>query len=237
MPKISFRTSAGEISVGDCLLSSYSTIDLRRRAAGTLLANLPAGTFDLASRPARGDHNLNPDTDLRGQMTRTEVRPAAVLIPVIDRGAEATVLFTQRTDNLPNHAGQISFPGGKIEQTDSSPRETALRETEEEVGLSSGLVETLGFLDVYQTGTGFRIAPVLGLVSAEFTLKPDPTEVADVFEVPLRFLMNLENHHKHSLIWRGRNRHYYAIPFGERYIWGATAGIVRMLFDRLYCEC
>lgn len=215
----------------------YSVSDLRRRAAGVLMPDVPDGILESDRQTVRGDHDLNPELDPRAGTDQTEIRPAAVLIPIIGRGSEATVLFTQRTDHLPNHGGQISFPGGKIEQDDVGPRAAALRETEEEIGLSAGLVETLGFLDIYQTGTGFRIAPVLGVVSPGFALKPDPAEVADIFEVPLRFLMNLENHHKHSLVWRGRNRLYYAIPYGDRYIWGATAGIIRLLFERLYREC
>jgi len=229
-------TSPGETSARENNLSPYSASDLRRRAAGTLLPDVPDGIFEPDQRSSRGDHELNPETGVDGVRDQI-VRPAAVLIPVVDREPEATVLFTQRTDHLPNHAGQISFPGGKIEESDAGPRAAALRETEEEIGLASSLISPLGFLDIYQTGTGFRIAPMLGIVSAGFTLQPDPTEVADVFEVPLRFLMTVENHHKHSLFWRGRDRLYYAIPYGDRYIWGATAGIIRVLFERLYRKC
>ena len=131
-------------------------------------------------------------------------------------------------------AGQWEFPGGKVEATDIDTVHTALREAEEEIGLSRALVEPLGFLDGYRTGTGFLVTPVVALVKPDFVLALDANEVASTFEVPLAFLMDEVNHKRHSRPWRGRERHYYAMPFGERYIWGATAGMLKNLHERLY---
>ncbi len=179
----------------------------------------------------RGDWDLNPEM-LADFEVMPPARPAAVLVPVVVRD-ELTVLLTQRTDQLATHAGQIAFPGGKVESTDASHMEAALREAEEEIGLDRGFVEPLGYLDSYRTGTGFLVAPVVALVRPHFTLTIDSGEVADAFEVPLGFLLDARNHQKHSREWRGRERHYYAMPYGERYIWGATAGMIRNLYDRL----
>lgn len=159
--------------------------------------------------------------------------PAAVLFPIVDRQENYTVLLTQRTAHLRDHAGQISFPGGRVEAEDVSPVHTALRETEEEVGLASDRVEILGFLPEYRTGTGFRVTPVVGLVHPPFELKPDPFEVAEVFEVPLNFLLDPANHQQHSMHYRGAMRQYFAMPYGDYFIWGATAGMIRSLSERL----
>ena len=179
----------------------------------------------------RGDWDLNPEM-LADFEVMPPARPAAVLVPVVMR-AELTVLLTQRTEQLATHAGQIAFPGGKVEKADASHTEAALREAEEEIGLDRGFVEPLGYLDSYRTGTGFLVAPVVALVRPEFTLALDAGEVSDAFEVPLDFLLDERNHQKHSREWRGRERHYYAMPYGERYIWGATAGMIRNMHDRL----
>jgi 8-oxo-dGTP pyrophosphatase MutT (NUDIX family) len=136
------------------------------------------------------------------------------------------VLLTQRTAHLREHAGQISFPGGRVEPEDASPAHTALRETEEEIGLASAHIEIVGYLPEYRTNTGFRVMPVVGLVRPPFALRPDPSEVAEVFEVPLAFLMDPANHQQHSVHYRGKLRHYYAMPYGDYFIWGATAGII-----------
>jgi len=162
-------------------------------------------------------------------------RPAAVLVPVLAR-PEVTLLFTQRTDHLPAHAGQIAFPGGKAEPFDADPLATALREANEEVGLDAALVEPLGVLDPYLTGTGYNITPVIALVDPAARLTPDANEVADTFEVPLAFLMEPGNYQRHVRTVRGRERHYHAIPFGPRFIWGATAGILYAMRRRLFAS-
>ncbi|XUY26026.1 NUDIX hydrolase [Agrobacterium sp. rho-8.1] len=179
-----------------------------------------------------GDHILNPGVRLTGEGIR--LKDAAVLVPVVDYGDEARVIFTQRTATLRKHSGQISFPGGGIDQEDRSPEDAALRETEEEIGLSRSFVETVGRLPDYISGTGFRIKPILATVRPGFELTLNPTEVDDVFEVPLSFLMNPDNHTRGSRIFQGRERFFYEMPYGERYIWGITAGIVRSIYERFY---
>jgi 8-oxo-dGTP pyrophosphatase MutT (NUDIX family) len=179
----------------------------------------------------RGDHDADPV--LKAMAAVRPIKPAAVLIPVIDRD-EPMVLLTQRTAHLPQHAGQIAFPGGKIDATDASPLAAALREADEEVGLAANAVEPIGYLDVYMTTLGYRIVPVVARVQPPFTLTLNPGEVEDAFEVPLSFLMEVANHQTHSREWQGMMRTYYAIPFGERYIWGVTAGIFRNLQQRVY---
>lgn len=159
--------------------------------------------------------------------------PAAVLFPIVLREGGHTVLLTQRTAHLRDHAGQISFPGGRVEAEDVSPSHTALRETEEEIGLPRERIEIVGFLPEYRTGTGFRVTPVVALVQPPFALQPDPFEVAEVFEVPLAFLLDPANHQRHSLHYRGALRNYFAMPYGEYFIWGATAGMIRSLSERL----
>jgi 8-oxo-dGTP pyrophosphatase MutT (NUDIX family) len=161
------------------------------------------------------------------------IRPAAVLVPIVER-EQPSVLLTQRTAHLKDHAGQISFPGGKIEVADASPAAAALREAHEEVGLESRFVKPVGYLDLYMTTFGFRIVPVLARVAPGFALTLNPAEVDDVFEVPLAFLMTSANYQLHSRPWQGLTRTYYAVPFGQRYIWGATAGILRNLWERIY---
>ncbi len=162
-------------------------------------------------------------------------RPAAVLVPVVDR-AEPTVILTLRTADLASHAGQIAFPGGKIDPGDRSPLGAALREAEEEIGLAPALVEPLGYLDLYLTFSGFRILPTVARVAPAYALNLNKSEVAEAFEVPLAFLMGPQNHQRHSRDWKGIIRHYYAIPYQDRYIWGVTAGILRNLYERLYGE-
>ncbi|MBS1144600.1 MAG: hydrolase [Proteobacteria bacterium] len=159
--------------------------------------------------------------------------PAAVLFPIVLRDDGHTVLLTQRTAHLRDHAGQISFPGGRVEAEDLSPSHTALRETEEEIGLSRERIDILGFLPEYRTGTGFRVTPVVALVQPPFDLQPDPFEVAEVFEVPLAFLLDPANHQQHALHYRGALRQYFAMPYGDYFIWGATAGMIRSLSERL----
>jgi len=160
--------------------------------------------------------------------------PAAVLIPIVLRDDGLTVLFTQRTDHLHDHAGQVSFPGGRYEADDGSPVMTALRETEEEIGLPRSCVEVLGLLPEYCTGTGFCVTPVVGLVTPPFALRLDEFEVASVFETPLEFLLDPGNHQRHSSEIRGKLRHYYAMPYEGYYIWGATAGMVVSFHRHLF---
>ena len=176
----------------------------------------------------RGDHALNP-----GLEPMAPLKPAAVLVPLIDRRDGLTVLFTQRTAHLAHHAGQVSFPGGHIERDDSGPVATALRETEEEVGIPRDRVDVLGFLDAYVTRTGFVVTPVVGRVQPPFTVNADPHEVAEVFEVPLRFLMDPANHRKCSAEFEGVSRHFYAMPYGDYFIWGAPAGMLINLYEFL----
>lgn len=161
-----------------------------------------------------------------------QAKPAAVLIPVVARSAP-TVLLTQRAVNLSSHAGQIAFPGGKIDAADASPLAAALREAEEEIGLDRALIQPLGYLQPFLTRTGYSIVPVVSLVRPEFSLTLNPGEVTEVFEVPLSFLMDPANHQRQSREWQGRRRYFYAMPFGDRYIWGITAGILRNLWERL----
>ncbi|HET8728597.1 MAG TPA: CoA pyrophosphatase [Alphaproteobacteria bacterium] len=172
-------------------------------------------------RKIRGDHDLNP-----GLRPPAELRPAAVLVPLVEREDGLQILLTRRTDHLAAHAGQISFPGGRVEPDDEDEKAAALRETEEEIGLPPERVEVIGRLDTYITRTGFQIVPFVGLIRPPFTVRPDPHEVADVFEVPLDFILHPENPQRHSRMFQGSERFYYAFPYHERYIWGATAGIL-----------
>ncbi|GLT21303.1 coenzyme A pyrophosphatase [Zoogloea oryzae] len=158
------------------------------------------------------------------------LRPAAVLVPIVLREPEPTLLLTRRTDHLHHHPGQVSFPGGRVEAQDTSPIETALRETEEEISLARHHVELLGCLPQYRTGTGFDVTPVVGLVTPPFELSPDAFEVAEVFEVPLSFLLDEANHQLHRVEVRGKLREYYAMPYGDYFIWGATAGMIVSLY-------
>ncbi len=208
---------------------AFSAADFRRRVLED-----GEGVAEREDREARdiGDHILNPSVRLSGDGIR--LKDAAVLVPVIDDGDDARVIFTQRTKTLRNHSGQISFPGGGIDAQDRSPEEAALRETEEEIGMSRRFIETVGRMPDYISGTGFRIKPVLAVVRPGFTLTPNPAEVDEVFEVPLSFLMNPANHSRGSRMFQGRERFFYEMPYGERYIWGITAGIVRSIYERFY---
>ena len=157
---------------------------------------------------------------------RQNLVAASVLFPIVLHEQGPTVLLTQRTDQLRDHPGQISFPGGRVEPGDLSAVDTALREAYEEIGLSPRYVEVIGFLPEYLTATGYRITPVVAFLTPPFSLRADPSEVAEVFEVPLAFLMNPANHERHSREYQGRTRHFFAMPYGRHYIWGATAGII-----------
>lgn len=205
---------------------SYSAADFRHRALNQIGAPIEHAWRD------HGDHILNPATLL--EVEGLKLKDAAVLVPVVDDPDGAKVILTQRTAKLRKHSGQIAFPGGGIDEGDLSPEVAALREAEEEIGLDPSFVETVGRLPQYLSGTGFRIVPVLSVVRRGFVIKPNPDEVDAVFEVPLSFLMDPDNHQRDSRTWQGIVRHFYVMPYGERHIWGITAGIIRTLYERLY---
>ncbi len=207
--------------------------DYRTEITSRIDATAPSIDRILEPEPlnARGDHDLNPD-DWVDPADRPDLRLAAVLVPIIIHETGPTVLLTRRADHLDSHSGQVAFPGGKVGPGET-PVEAALREAEEEVGLDRKFVDVAGFIDPYETGTGFRILPVISFVTPGFSLVADPGEVAEIFEVPLSFLLNTDNHEQHSVFWRGKRRAYYAMPYQGHYIWGATAGMIRNLHDRV----
>jgi len=173
---------------------------------------------------------LGSDFALNGVTAVPETwRPASVLVPLVDRASGVTVLLTQRTEDMPSHAGQVAFPGGRRQADDADAIATALRETEEEVGLTREFTDVIGAIDLYRTGTGYEITPVVGIVRPGFTIRADPREVADVFEVPLAHFLDEANHRIDSRMAQGRARRFYAMPYGERYIWGAPAGMLEHL--------
>lgn len=179
-----------------------------------------------------GDYHLNPDVteDLRAMA----LHDAAVLVPVVDRPGQLSVLLTQRTMNLRTHSGQIAFPGGRIDPDDGTAEIAAIRECGEETGIGPEHIEIVGRLPDYIAGSGFRISPVLSVVSPGFEIRPNPSEVDAVFEVPLSFLMDETNHGRGSRVVSGRMRSYFEMPYGDWYIWGVTAGIIRLMYERLY---
>jgi 8-oxo-dGTP pyrophosphatase MutT (NUDIX family) len=209
----------------------YSAEDFRARARARLSLDLPANALDPLTAPTRGDFALNtpgPDKE-----TIRAARPAAVLAPIVARPEGATVLLTQRAAALRQHSGQVAFPGGKIDPNEA-PLAAALREAKEEIGLEERYIEPVGWLDPYLTGTGFLILTMTAIVEPGFALSINPLEVEDVFETPLSFLMNTANHQRQSREWQGRLRHFYVMPYENRNIWGATAGLLRNLYERLY---
>ena len=211
-------------------MTDYNQDWFRKHAVPRLHDDIPVEATEPGLPALRSDEDLNRSTGLK---TLEKVRAAAVLVALLERDGELHVLLTQRSDALPTHAGQIAFPGGKIDKQDAGPVECALRETYEETGVSPEFVEPTGFLDVYETGTGFRIVPVVGLLRPGFTLVPEPGEVTEIFDIPLAHFMEPANHLRHSRMWQGRRRQYYAMPYGDRYVWGATAGMMRNLHDRV----
>jgi 8-oxo-dGTP pyrophosphatase MutT (NUDIX family) len=210
--------------------AAISSTEFFARSRARLRFEVPPGLIDPNIIPKSGDHGTDRMLEIIAR--EQPVRPAAVLIPVVDH-PQPTVLLTQRSAHLNDHAGQIAFPGGKIDATDGSPLDAALREAEEEVGLKREFIEPIGYLDLYATGFGFRILPTVARVKPGFKLNINRGEVDDAFEVPLAFLMDPANHQLHSKEFRGMERLYYAMPFAERYIWGATAGILRVLYERI----
>lgn len=203
------------------------------RLRDRLSAGPSAHLFDVQTETVRLASELERDPRFRAEIgVHERYRAAAVLVPIVLR-AEPFVLLTKRTEHLPNHAGQIAFPGGKVEPEDADAVDAALREAEEEIGLSRRHVSPLGFLDSMRTHTGFHIDPIVAVVTPGFDLRLDEREVADAFEVPLAFLMDQANHRRSSRVRNGVERFYYAMPFGERYIWGVTAAILRNLSMRL----
>jgi 8-oxo-dGTP pyrophosphatase MutT (NUDIX family) len=205
---------------------AFSLEDFLVRAKARLTLEQPAETV-----PVGGDLMIDLPSEAA---SLASLRPAAVLLPVVARHGEAHMLLTQRAERLRQHSGQIAFPGGGVDAADASPIETALREAEEEIGLSRKHVAPLGYLDPYATTTGYRIFPVVAVVEPPFELSLNPAEVVEAFEVPLGFLMRASNHQRLQRAWQGRIRQYYAMPYGDRYIWGVTAGILRNLYERLY---
>jgi len=175
-----------------------------------------------------GDHDLNAMPRASAPLT-----PAAVLVPLVARPRGLQVLLTQRTDHLYDHAGQVSFPGGRREESDAGSVQTALRETREEIGLAEDFIEVVGLLDDYETGTGFRVTPVVSFVSEGFTLALDSFEVAETFEVPLDYLFDPANQQMRSRDFKGRRRRYYVFEYRDRVVWGATAGMLMNLYRRV----
>lgn len=211
---------------------AVDTVAIARRAAAleTLRPHLLHEPPLLPLKATRGDFDLNPD--LKPPEPRV-LSPAAVLVPIIQR-KEPTILLTQRTENLARHAGQVAFPGGRAEANDVSLVQTALRETQEETGIEPTFVTVAGFLEAFETGTGYAILPVVGLLAEGFSLAPQATEVAHVFEVPLAFLIDPKNRQRQSREFQGRTRTFYAFNYGSHYIWGATAAMLVNFGERLH---
>ena len=206
-------------------MSRIAEADFRALAARRLHAAAPP-------HHSFSDDDLNPTA--RMILDNEEPKPAAVLVPLVPREDGLHLLLTERQPHLRRHAGQIAFPGGRIDDTDTDAVAAALRETQEETGISPSFVEPVGFLDTYLTSTNYRVLPVVAFVRPGFSVMPQEAEVKDVFEVPLAFLMDPANHELHSRDWQGHTRYYYAMPWQGRYIWGATAGMIRNLYRLMY---
>jgi 8-oxo-dGTP pyrophosphatase MutT (NUDIX family) len=224
------------------VLSDFSVKDFSGRARlrgldlgmASWMAGQPVSYGIDAGRRLDTDGNAHENLRLEHLMPADSWKMASVLVPVVAREPEVTVLLTVRTSHLNAHSGQIAFPGGKVEEGDATPVETALREAEEEVGIPRAQVTPISLLDLHNTGTGFRIIPVIALVDPAIEPVPHPGEVAEIFEVPLSFLMQKENQKLQLRDWRGLKVLFYAIQYEQRYIWGATAAILHNLYKRLY---
>ncbi len=179
-----------------------------------------------------GDHVLNPG--FYRKVAERALKPAAVLVPVVERADGLHMIFTKRTQKLKSHSGQISFPGGRIDSTDATPMAAALRETWEEIGVRQGDIEVLGQMPDYHTGSGYHISSIVGLVNSQAAFEANPDEVDYIFEVPLAFLMEPSNHRLGSRVFENVERYYYEMPWKEHFIWGVTAGIVRVFYDRVF---
>ncbi len=179
-----------------------------------------------------GDHILNPD--VHDALVNSTLKAAAVLMPIVERQNGLSVVFTKRTERLKSHSGQVSFPGGKIDESDESALFAALRETEEEIGVGADAIEILGRLPDYYTGSGYHISPVVGMMDAKVECIANPHEDEHIFEVPLDFLMNPDNHHINSRVFENIERYYYVMPWGKHHVWGVTAGIVRMFYNQVF---
>jgi 8-oxo-dGTP pyrophosphatase MutT (NUDIX family) len=208
----------------------FDSAEFFARARARLRFDIPPGLTDASIVPPSGDQGTDRMLEIIAR--EQPIRPAAVLIAVVDH-PQPTVLLTQRAAHLHDHAGQISFPGGKIDPQDASPLDAALREAWEEIGLAREFIDPIGYLDLYGTGFGFRILPTLARIRPGFSLRISEDEVDDAFEVPLAFLMDAANHQVHNKEFRGIMRSYYAMPFEQHYIWGATAGMLRVLYERI----
>lgn len=195
-------------------------------------ARFGADRGETSAQARWSDYDLNPHA-LGARPKARKLREAAVLVPLVERPDALTLLLTQRTSHLSAHAGQISFPGGRREAQDPHATATALREAEEEVGIKPEEVRVVGAMDAYETRTGFLVTPVIGLVRPDYTVNIDPFEVEEAFEVPLRFLLDAANHKRHSLEHQGVTYYFHAMPYGDYYIWGATAGMLMNLYREL----
>lgn len=208
------------------------TTDLRNDFSAATFRSRASIQHDSEDWRQYGDHVLNGD--IAEHLAGQALREAAVLVPVVDRGDRAAILLTRRTANMRTHSGQIAFPGGAVDPEDESVEAAAMREADEEIGLNQSVIEPVGRLPHYLTVTGFRITPVLAVVRSDYTMTLNRQEVDEAFEVPFDFLMDPANHNRESRVWDGRERHFYTMPYGDYYIWGVTAGILRTLYERHY---